>query len=163
MQANSVEARLPFLDHELVELVNHMPSSVKINQSISKSGVPELTEKWILKEAAKPFITEEIYNRQKHPFLAPPALFHPDSKLMEWALGNIYSPAMMQIGWIDGPKVRAYVDHAVSTVKKAHASPGGIEAAINSNQILLPDLLRWDCQILILASMASLHRQFKMN
>ena len=30
-----------------------------------------MNEKWILKEAVKPYITEEIYKRIKHPYIAP--------------------------------------------------------------------------------------------
>lgn len=30
-----------------------------------------LTEKWILREAAKPFITEELYKRRKHVSASP--------------------------------------------------------------------------------------------
>ncbi|KAI8089926.1 putative asparagine synthase [Halteromyces radiatus] len=66
--AHSVEARTPFLDHHLCEYVNHLPPSVKL-----RGDGKALNEKWILKEAMKPYISEEIYNRTKHPFLAPPA------------------------------------------------------------------------------------------
>ncbi|CEI94085.1 Putative Asparagine synthetase [Rhizopus microsporus] len=65
--AHSVEARTPFLDHPLCEYVNGLPPSVKIK--IEKDG--NLNEKWILKEAVKPYITEEIYKRIKHPYIAP--------------------------------------------------------------------------------------------
>lgn len=30
-----------------------------------------LSEKWTLKEAGKPFITQELYERRKHPYTAP--------------------------------------------------------------------------------------------
>jgi len=89
--AHSVEARTPFLDHHLAEYVNRLPPSVKlaytppepaVKQSLdgqqgpvwkagAGSGLQSLTEKWILREAVKPFITEELYQRRKHPFLAP--------------------------------------------------------------------------------------------
>lgn len=61
--ANSVEGRLPFLDHHFFEYIRDLPLSMKINGT---------TEKYILKEALKPFITKTIYSRQKHPFVAPP-------------------------------------------------------------------------------------------
>ena len=31
-----------------------------------------INEKYVLKEAARPYITDSIYRRQKHPFQAPP-------------------------------------------------------------------------------------------
>ena len=61
--SHSIEGRLPFLDHHLFELVRSLPMSMKIRDSI---------EKFILREAVKPFITKTIYERRKHPFVAPP-------------------------------------------------------------------------------------------
>ncbi|KAG0177294.1 hypothetical protein DFQ28_006124, partial [Apophysomyces sp. BC1034] len=66
--AHSVEARTPFLDHVLCEYVNSLPPSVKIRST----NEGKLDEKWILKEATKPFITDEIYNRTKQIYFAPP-------------------------------------------------------------------------------------------
>ena len=60
--AHSIETRVPFLDCPLTEYVNQLPPSVKIKYP---------TEKWILREAVKPYITEELYLRKKHPFAAP--------------------------------------------------------------------------------------------
>ncbi|KAG0172729.1 hypothetical protein DFQ28_007436 [Apophysomyces sp. BC1034] len=65
--AHSIEARTPFLDHVLCEYVNNLPPSVKIRSTNEGNFI----EKWILKEATKPFITDEIYNRTKRPYLAP--------------------------------------------------------------------------------------------
>ncbi|KAI8310542.1 Amidase chyE [Colletotrichum sp. SAR11_59] len=88
--AHSVEARPPFLDHHLVEYVNALPPSLKVlcaeaaTAAEAQDGTgssmwwkshgtarQRLIEKWILKEAAKPFITQELYERRKHPFSAP--------------------------------------------------------------------------------------------
>jgi asparagine synthase (glutamine-hydrolysing) len=80
--AHSVEARTPFLDHKLTEYVNHLPPRVKLwhpaalaASYIRKGANPgepsEYTEKWALREAAKPFITAEIYERRKHAYTAP--------------------------------------------------------------------------------------------
>lgn len=38
-----------------------------------------LTAKWILREAVRPYNTDELYRRKKHPFLAPVAGPSPDS------------------------------------------------------------------------------------
>ncbi|UKZ51040.1 hypothetical protein TrVGV298_004795 [Trichoderma virens] len=83
--AHSIEARTPFLDHHLVEYVNQLPPSLKYAYTPETGDFGEqgpywadgtapqklLTEKWILREAAKPFITEELYKRKKHPYSAP--------------------------------------------------------------------------------------------
>ncbi|KKP07697.1 asparagine synthase [Trichoderma harzianum] len=89
--AHSVEGRTPFLDHHLAEYVNNFPPSVKLAYAPpqpehdgkkahsgkdpiwQEAGFPlrSLTSKWILREAARPYILDELYNRKKHPFLAP--------------------------------------------------------------------------------------------
>lgn len=66
--AHSIEARPPFLDHELAEYVNSLPPSVKLRWD---PVTETMTEKWILREAVKPFVTDEIYRRSKHPYTAP--------------------------------------------------------------------------------------------
>jgi asparagine synthase (glutamine-hydrolysing) len=63
-----VETRPPFLDHHLTEYANGLPPSLKIKVSSSDGS---LTEKYILREAVHPFVTEEIYTRQKKPYIGP--------------------------------------------------------------------------------------------
>ncbi|KAB2570933.1 Asparagine synthetase (glutamine-hydrolyzing) 2 [Lasiodiplodia theobromae] len=61
--AHSLEARTPFLDHHLTEYVNGLPPSVKVRWDAEEQ---RFIEKWILREASKPFITSELYQRKKH-------------------------------------------------------------------------------------------------
>ena len=63
--AHSIEARTPFLDHKLTEYVNGLPPKLKVRWTGDR-----LEEKWILREAARPFITDELYKRTKHVSLA---------------------------------------------------------------------------------------------
>jgi asparagine synthase (glutamine-hydrolysing) len=60
--AHSIEGRTPFLDHHLVEAVVAMPVDMKVHAT---------TEKYVLREAARPYLTQTVYRRQKHPFIAP--------------------------------------------------------------------------------------------
>lgn len=60
--ANSVEARYPFLDINLVEFTREIPPNLKLNK---------LQEKYILKQAAKDFLPSPIINREKFAFHAP--------------------------------------------------------------------------------------------
>ncbi|KAI3621773.1 asparagine synthase [Moniliophthora roreri] len=79
--ANSIENRTPFLDHILVDYVNLLPPSVKIMPALQDEGHAtedtstsrkwKFTEKWVLREAVKPFVTAEIYNRTKVQYNAP--------------------------------------------------------------------------------------------
>ena len=66
---HSIEGRVPFLDHKLVELIVTQPVHQKIHG---------MTEKYVLREAVKDVITDTVYRRQKHPFLSPPATIEPD-------------------------------------------------------------------------------------
>ncbi len=61
---NGVETRVPFLDHKLFEFARRLPSTLLIR---------EMQEKFALREAVRDCLTETVYARAKHPFLAPPA------------------------------------------------------------------------------------------
>jgi len=62
VMANSVEARYPFLDIELVDLVRRIPPALKVKG---------LTEKYILKRAASGLVPRSIIEREKFGFRAP--------------------------------------------------------------------------------------------
>lgn len=64
--AHSIEARVPFLDHRLVELLFTIPGNLKINK---------VTTKYIFREAMKGILPESIRNRKdKIGFMASPSL-----------------------------------------------------------------------------------------
>lgn len=86
--AHSLEGRLPFLDHKVVELVCQMPASLKIKG---------LTEKYILRQTVKPYITDTIYNRQKHPFMAPHSTLNSSGILSHFVQDTLRSPAMADV------------------------------------------------------------------
>ncbi|KDR81295.1 hypothetical protein GALMADRAFT_222729 [Galerina marginata CBS 339.88] len=68
---SSVEGRQPFLDQNLVEYMNKVPPSLKIKPHKRDNGKWLFTEKWILRQAVKPFITEEVYLRKKQQYNSP--------------------------------------------------------------------------------------------
>ena len=67
--SHSIEARTPVLGHYLIEYVNQLPPSIKIKYDDQSH---RLTDKWVLREASKPFITREVYERKKH--VSPPSI-----------------------------------------------------------------------------------------
>ena len=69
--ANSLEVRCPLLDHELMELVATMPSSLKLHNG---------TGKFIFKRALEPVLPREVLTRQKMGFSMP---------LAEWFRGEL--------------------------------------------------------------------------
>jgi asparagine synthase (glutamine-hydrolysing) len=64
--ANSIEARYPFLDVELIEFVKTIPPKYMIFEN---------KEKYILNEYAKDYLPKEITEREKFAFVAPNASF----------------------------------------------------------------------------------------
>lgn len=61
----SVEGRVPFADHVLFETIRGFRTDWLI-----RNGV----EKYVLREAMRPYVTDAVYLRQKHPLDAPPVL-----------------------------------------------------------------------------------------
>jgi asparagine synthase (glutamine-hydrolysing) len=60
--ANSLEVRCPFSDHEIVEFALGLPAKMKLRR---------LDTKWILKEAMRGILPEEILRRKKMGFSPP--------------------------------------------------------------------------------------------
>ena len=59
---SSIEARVPFLDHKLIEFVLSVPESIIFDKNNTKP---------LLKKVASKHISEEIFNRKKQGFRAP--------------------------------------------------------------------------------------------
>jgi len=64
--AASIESRVPFLDHHLVEFAARLPARMKLRG---------LTTKWILREAVKPLLPRQILTRPKMGFPVPFSLW----------------------------------------------------------------------------------------
>ena len=60
--AHSLEARSPYLDHELVELMAAFPYSMKVRNR---------TTKYVLRELARDYLPEQIVKRDKQGFMFP--------------------------------------------------------------------------------------------
>lgn len=106
--AHSIEGRVPFLDHELSSFVNCIPPSLKIKYD---PETEKFSEKWILREACKPFITDEIYQRKKHGYAAP----------TKWPIGgalhNLFRDLITQknvddLGFVEWSEVKDLVKRA---------------------------------------------------
>jgi asparagine synthase (glutamine-hydrolysing) len=99
--AHSIEGRLPFLDHHVVEVIRSQP----VNQKIRG-----MTEKYVLREAARDVITDTVYRRQKHPFLAPPASLNPQGRFNAFVQDTLRGPACASIPFFDQKKVINLLD-----------------------------------------------------
>lgn len=99
--AHSVEGRLPFLDHHVVELICAMPLHQKIRG---------MTEKYVLREATKGVISDTVYRRQKHPFLSPPATLDPDGRFNEIMQDTLRGPLLSSMPYFDRARVTEVLD-----------------------------------------------------
>lgn len=86
----SIEGRLPFLDHPLFEYAARLPMQMKIKDHFN--------EKYVLKEAARPYITDRVYRRQKHPFQAPPLTRYFSKPEYEQMYDELTSDSLMNMG-----------------------------------------------------------------
>jgi asparagine synthase (glutamine-hydrolysing) len=78
----------------LVEAANQMPVSMKYKGT---------TEKYVLREAAKPYLTDTVYKRQKHPFLAP---FNLKTRMRELVLDTLGGKGLAAAPFFDPAAVR---------------------------------------------------------
>ncbi|KAJ6594833.1 putative asparagine synthase [Mycena capillaripes] len=109
--ANAIESRVSFLDHHLVEYVNSLPPSVKIMPIAGdQPGKWTMVEKWILRQAVKPFISEEVYLRKKvsynPPPSGPPAVASDLLPLQKHFKARITQASVERLGFIDWSFIR---------------------------------------------------------
>jgi asparagine synthase (glutamine-hydrolysing) len=60
--AHAVEARVPFLDHDVVDFATRLPPSYKLKDGVGKH---------VLKRAAEPYMDRDMIYRRKQGFGAP--------------------------------------------------------------------------------------------
>jgi asparagine synthase (glutamine-hydrolysing) len=97
--AASIESRVPFLDHKLVEFAARLPREMKLRGS---------TTKWILREAMKGILPTEILDRPKMGFPVPVGTWFRGAYkhvVDEYVLGE----RAMSRGVFDGDAVRSLV------------------------------------------------------
>ena len=75
--ANSVEVRLPFLSHELVEFLFTLPPHLKINNGWTK---------WLLRKTAEPLLPKEIVWRKDKIGFEPPQKLWMENKNVQEAI-----------------------------------------------------------------------------
>lgn len=132
--AHSIEARLPFLDHELVQYVNGLPPSVKMSYNPEnfkgtdngekKKAAPQsffwenmaavrdrIIDKKVLREAGRPFVTDEIYNRKKHPYSSP-WKWPIDGQIHLMFRGLLTKEAVEHLGFVDFGVISRCLDTA---------------------------------------------------
>ncbi|HWH77544.1 MAG TPA: asparagine synthase C-terminal domain-containing protein, partial [Candidatus Binatus sp.] len=102
--ANSLEARCPFLDHELLEYASRIPSSLKLKG---------MTTKYVLKRAFENILPREIIWRKKHGFGVPIGRWF-RAGLKDFLHDNLLSPTALRRGYFDERVLRQLVGEHVS-------------------------------------------------
>jgi asparagine synthase (glutamine-hydrolysing) len=69
-----------------------------------------MTEKYVLREAARDVITDTAYRRQKHPFMSPPATLNPDQRLSTYMQDTLRGSVLASIPFFDRRKVLDLLD-----------------------------------------------------
>lgn len=132
--AHSIEGRVPFLDHHVAEFMRDVPVDLKIH---------EMTEKYLLREAAKPFLTNTVYKRQKHPFLAPPASLDTKQPFHELLQSTLRGSTLASIPFYDRNKVIRLLDKLP--------------------KMKMEECITWDPVLMVMLSTCILQEQFKIS
>jgi asparagine synthase (glutamine-hydrolysing) len=104
-----LEARVPFLDHELVEVAAQVPPELKLAQG----------GKGVLKDIARPLVGSDIVDRPKGYFPVP-AVSRLDGDVLNYVVEVLRSPAAKDRGLINP----AYVDALLAEPDRRFAGQG---------------------------------------
>ena len=91
--AHAVEARVPFLDHDVVEFAARLPPSYKLRETIGKR---------VLKKAAGPYLDDDMIYRRKQGFGAPMDEWFREGDFGARCLAAFEHSALRREGFIDG-------------------------------------------------------------
>jgi asparagine synthase (glutamine-hydrolysing) len=98
--ANSLEARCPFLDQQLVEFTAGIPSKLKLKG---------MTTKYILKRALRGIVPNEIIHRKKHGFGVPVGHWFRTS-LRDYVRETLLSPEALRRGYFRESSLRRLIE-----------------------------------------------------
>ncbi|KAL4805873.1 hypothetical protein BDV18DRAFT_14181 [Aspergillus unguis] len=102
---HQIETRPPFLDHHVTEFANQIPPSLKIRYDpVNKV----LREKYILREAVRPFVTEEIMNRTKRAYLGP-STFKEGGPLHQSVKRLLTEENVKRLGFVDWDQLQGHI------------------------------------------------------
>lgn len=91
--AHSIEGRFPFLDHDVIEYCNALPTRMKLHG---------MTEKYLLKRIAEELLPASIHTRTKQPYRAPDAgsFFH-DGAAVEYVADLFSEERLRSAGYFN--------------------------------------------------------------
>ncbi len=110
--AHSLEVREPLMDHELVEWLGTLPSSLKMQGSEGK---------YVFKKAMEPFLPNDVLYRPKMGFAVPLARWF-RGPLRERVRGALLDGQLAQLGWFNMETIKQLVEQHESGASD-HSTP----------------------------------------
>jgi asparagine synthase (glutamine-hydrolysing) len=92
---NSVEIRMPFMDHRIVSFVNSLPYSSKIGNGYTKR---------IVRDALDPFLPKEVTWRKSKVGFNSPTVDWMQNDLSEWFMDTISESSFLRSELVSNPK-----------------------------------------------------------
>jgi len=100
--ANSIEGRVPYLDHRVIEFGNRLPENYKIRG---------MTEKYLLRRALADLLPLDIVTRTKQPYRAPDSQsFFFDGQALDYVTDLLSAERVRKAGYFDAVMVGRLVD-----------------------------------------------------
>jgi asparagine synthase (glutamine-hydrolysing) len=130
--AHSLEARVPFLDHELVEFCANIPPPLKMKR---------LREKYILRQAVRTLLPEPIVRRKKKGLSAPYEQWLRE-KLPDFAEEMFSETKLSQKGYFNPPAVTNLLNRHRAGEPDAGAKLIGILAVQLWDELFMKDRLQ---------------------
>jgi asparagine synthase (glutamine-hydrolysing) len=131
--AHAVEGRLPFLDHPVAELLRDMPDALR----------GRAPAKYVLREAARPVLTDAVYRGRKREFTAPAAVLEPAQPLYRRLEAILLDGGLASLPFYDEGKVRPLL--------------AGLPRLDPARRVMLDPLL------MQIASLCVLHERFRLQ
>jgi asparagine synthase (glutamine-hydrolysing) len=126
MMGNSVEGRVPFLDHRLIELAAEVPPKFKLRG---------LEEKFILRHAFRDLVPRAVAQRPKQPYRAPISACFPRDG--EYLAAQLLSPeALRRTGFVRVSAVEKLLDRRRTNTSVPNERDEMAVATVASLQLL---------------------------
>jgi asparagine synthase (glutamine-hydrolysing) len=104
--AHSIEARVPFLDHDVVDFARRLPASYKLAGGVGKK---------ILKKAAEPYVDHDLLYRRKQGFGAPMDQWFKEPEFGRRCLAAFERSTLHREGFFDNDYVNGLMRHQMGS------------------------------------------------
>lgn len=104
--AHSIEARVPFLDHDLVEFAMRLPLSYKLRDGVGK---------YMLKKAAEPYLDHDMIYRKKQGFGAPMESWFKEPEFGRRSVAAFERSRLFKEGYFDNDYIKGLLKNQMGS------------------------------------------------